>query len=368
MVLFISLSVLFLFASVEVWNQKINSKYIFFSLYILISLIAIFRFGVGADYPGYYYAFQEVSSANINSIRELLIINAHGEFGYLFLVYLFGKLGFTFCELAILIATITMLLYYYFFKKYCSYSILSLLVFYAIYFIVYPFNVIRQGLTISLFLAILIPLLFEKKYILYVLYTLLGSLFHYSLLIVLILPFILKIKIKSEVIYFLIMLGLIFPIGDVVLKMNLFVNIAALSYYLDDSSNILALLNRLIFIIPSLYFYNKSEKNSIERKMALISIIGLLIFIHFRSYSLISSRITVYFKVVEIYLLVKYIKEIKLKSNRMFMYSLFSIMLFVIFIKALNTDIAYLKYFGNFPQYKSIFEYQIYNNYFHPSN
>lgn len=366
MILLFLLVVLFFLSGIEVCKQKKNSKLSFLLLYIPISLITISRFGVGADYPGYYNAFQELNSININGISELLLINAHGELGYLFLVYLFGKLGLTFYELAILIAIVTMPLYYIFFKKYCSYSILSLFIFYAIYFVVYPFNVIRQGLTIALFLGVLLPLLFEKKYLLFVIYTILGSLFHYSLLTVLVLPFILKLKLNIRTIFILIILGLIFPLGSLILNIGFLNSINVLSYYLDDSSNIYAFLNRAIFIIPSFYFYAKYDKNSLERKMALISIIGFLIFINFRSYSLIASRTTVYFKIVEIYLLAKYIKDIKLLPNRMLVFNLFSVFLFIIFIKAMNTDITYLKYFGNIPEYESIINYPIYNNHFHP--
>ncbi|WP_368106836.1 EpsG family protein [Bacteroides nordii] len=366
MILLLLLVVLFFFSGIEVWKQKKKSKLSFLLLYVLISLIAIVRFGVGADYPGYYNAFQEINSIDINGISELLLINAHGELGYLFLVYLFGKLGLTFYELAILIAIITMPLYYIFLKKYCNYSILSLFIFYAIYFVVYPFNVIRQGLTIALFLGVLLPLLFEKKYLLYVIYTVLGSLFHYSLLTVLILPFILKFKFKIGTIYIFIILGLIFPMGNLIMNIGFLNSINVLSYYLDDSSNVYAFLNRAVFVIPSFYYYAKSDKNSVEKKMALISIIGFLIFINFRSYSLIASRTTVYFKVVEIYLLAKYISDIKLLPNKMLVFNLFSIFLFIIFIKAMNTDITYLKHFGNIPEYESIINYPIYNNYFHP--
>ena len=61
-----------------------------------------------------------------------------------------------------------------------------------------------------------------------------------------------------------------------------------------------------------------------------------------------------------------YIKDIKLLSNRMLVFNLFSVFLFIIFIKAMNTDITYLKHFGNIPEYESIINYPIYNNHFHP--
>ena len=60
------------------------------------------------------------------------------------------------------------------------------------------------------------------------------------------------------------------------------------------------------------------------------------------------------------------IKDIKLLSNRMLVFNLFSVFLFIIFIKAMNTDITYLKHFGNIPEYESIINYPIYNNHFHP--
>lgn len=360
MLLFILFIFLFIFSLIEIW-KNVTYKKLFITFWWILSLIVVFRFGVGADYPGYYQAFYEIPAlGNGYNFREL---DAHGEPGYLFMVALFRYWGLTFRELAIVIGIITMFLYYRFFKLYCSYSLVALFIFYSIYFIVYPFNVIRQGLTSAFFLGVLIPILLQKKYALYTFLTLLGSLFHYSLLLVLILPFFMKVKIQWRLLAILMFIGFIFPIENIF--SSFFRRIDVLNIYSEDTGNYWALLIRTLFIIPIIYIrYN--TKDIFIRKISSIGILGFLLFINFYSYSLIASRTSVYFKMLEVSLLPLFFHNMKLSSNRIIVFFVLSIFLIVLFVKSLITDIDYLKLFNNLPNAFSILEYPIINQYFIP--
>lgn len=362
MILFVLFIFLFTFSLVEIWKNKTYKK-LFIIFWWILSIIIVFRFGVGADYPGYYQAFYEVPA--LGSGYDFRDLNAHGEPGYLFVVALFRYFGLTFRELAIVIGAVTMFLYYRFFKLYCSYSIVSLFVFYSIYFIVYPFNVIRQGFTLAFFVGVLIPILLQKKHILYVILTLIGSLFHYSLLIVLILPLFIKIRLQYYLLLILIFMGLVFPVEN--LFSSFFSLFDVLNVYSEDSGNYFALLSRILFIIPIIYLYYNTKDIFIQ-KIANIGILGFLLFINFHSYSLIASRASIYFKMLEILLLSLFLHSIKLYSNRIIVFIILFLFLAVLFIKALVTDVNYLKIFNNLPDSFSIFEYPIINQNFTPQN
>lgn len=341
---------------------NIKNKRLFIITYLLLSGIILIRYGVGADYPMYYATFYEISpvtEADINFINS----DFHGEPGYLFLISVFRWLGLEFYQFSIFIGSITMFLFYRFFKKFCNYSFVSLFIFYAVYYIVFPFNVIRQGLTLSLFLGVLLPLLLNKRYYIYIIITLIGSLFHYSLLCILFLPLIINIKITKIILRYIIIISLLFPLEQLFASFNVFSIIKSLSYYEEDSKNIMALLNRIIFIIPAFFIYWKSESLK-ERKIALICIFGFLIFLNFFSYSLISSRISVYFKATEIALCSIFFQKINIHNNKIILLLLLTFFLIIIFIKALNTDLTYLKYFNNIPDHYNIIDYPILNFYF----
>lgn len=368
MVLLLLFLLVFIFSTIELKYPAAYNIKIFNLLYLLLTIIVVFRFGVGADYPTYYQYFEEISDSNITSVIYLLGTNSHGEPLYLFVVWIFSKIGLTFRELAIFFAFVSMSLYYKFFKEICNYSIISLFVFLAIYYVVYPFNVIRQGLTIALFLGILLPLLLKGDIKKYVLLTLLFSLFHYSLMIILILPLITKLNIYIPTFIFCLVIVICFfiPIGKLIIgSLNWMSSIFS---YLDSEVNYLAVVNRCIFAIPAFLLYKRSSKDSIEYKISYIYIIGFLIFIVFKDFDLIASRLTAYFKVLEIYIISVVLRKMKIEIfSRYILFGLCSMLLFFLYVKAINTDINYLIQTGNYSYSASIMNYRIRNPYFIPN-
>ena len=359
MILVIIFVLLFFCALVEVSTQK-RYKTLFILLYLFVTLITVFRYGVGADYPGYYIAFNEVPALDDGFIFGR--VDAHGEPVYHLLVAIFKYFGYTFRELAMLISIVTMYLFYLYFKKFCNYSLISLFIFFAIYYVVYPFNVIRQGLTIAFFVGVLLPLLLDKRYKLFYLLTILGALFHYSLLIVLICPILCKLKFSKKILILFIVIFFFLPIER--LFSPLINSVPYLSVYSDTSSNLLPLLNRLLLFIPIMWMYDKNQDDSYTNKIIFLSVISFILFINFSSYSLISSRLNVYFKSVELSLLPVFFANFKIKSNRIIYFLLLSVILSILFIKSLNTDLYYLKMYQNIPESFGIFDYPIINNFF----
>ena len=306
--LFIFIVILFL-AIFELSSKYIMEK-LFNVIFLIITLIAAFRYGVGTDYFGYMNIYNVLPKLDDPYFSTF---ETHGEYGYKLIQGIFKLFNLDYTILIFVISIITMYLFYYYIKKNSKSYMVSLLIFYSMYYFTYINNGIRQGLTIGLFLTILLPLLKKKQYWQYIILTLLFSLIHTSIIVVLILPLI-RFDFNKETFLLIIAGATLLSFMNIGFLLKPFGNIY-ISYqtYLSSRINLLSILSRIIiFIIVIILYKNTSNNVNLEDKSTIkYYIIGIIIYVVFSRSELMASRLNVYFKCFEISLIPNMIKMLK---------------------------------------------------------
>lgn len=346
------------------WKNKLIFKFISFLMLLLVAL----KYGQGSDYFSYVELINRLANLVEESINNSSQVSLNQEIGFSYLSYLWIKILKLSAEL--LIAVLSTLSFYFiipFIKKYSPLPVTSLFIFYCTFYLIYPFSILRQSICISIFVLYLIPLLFEKKYFKYFLFSALLALIHSSAAILFILPVVNWIKLEK--------FHTIFIISLVSLCIGLIMNRFLFSYFeiIDFLANkaeyyerttsidILALLLRIFIFIPIVILLKYYEKDSIKAMFLKIYTFGFFLYLIFISSSLISSRLNVYMRYFEmilladscVYLFKRYGKSVLLN------YSYIIFIMIVLYVNNINSFIAQGTYYGsvnfyNYP-YVSIF-------------
>ncbi len=153
--------------------------------FLLITIIAVFRYDYGTDYLSYLEDYEWIVSAPF-SLQRIINVAYHGEIGWPLLSYLCKYLG-GFYTLIAIVAIVQNTLYYRVIKHGVPQTLWPIAVF------IYLFNVnfyllncsmLRQGLIIAVFLS-LWPYIQQKKWLPTVLILLLCTLIHQTAFILL---------------------------------------------------------------------------------------------------------------------------------------------------------------------------------------
>lgn len=169
-------------------KYKDNYPFRFFSVWILIFFIGL-RYNVGVDYPAYEMAF--------NKYSETTVAGYTYEPGYMLLMKVVKLLTDEFYFLTLLVAIIQILFLYKGLKyfKYYTFALFFFLMMIDGYaFIV---NGMRQAIAMCIFFYSL-KYIQEQKLVIYIVFLLLASCFHYSAIILFPLYYILRIRINSH--------------------------------------------------------------------------------------------------------------------------------------------------------------------------
>lgn len=326
-----------LFSTLEVLKVRIN-KMILHLLLIILFLLDLFRYGVGADYFGYRDIYKNTYPL---SNFEFLKMH-HGEPGYLFFSSLFKSFNISFEYFNMAFSLIIIYIFYKIIVKKTNHPFTSLLVFYSLFFITYPFNAIRQAFTISIFLYYIVDLIILQKMTKFYLVVILCSLFHYSSLILLILPMLLKLKLdlyNAVIIFLLVVLFPLFGIWDKIIASIFSLNI---SNYLNDGFSIYALLTRLLFAIPIVIWgiYSLKKEDLTNLIYFKIYLLGIFIYLSFSSSAILASRLTIYMKSLEIFLIPVVIFSFSRLKGRLLIYLPIFFLLILMFYKCIYSQIS----------------------------
>lgn len=284
----------------EVVNRLTNSK-IYYFLLVLLTLVLCFRYMQGTDYPSYYRMYK-LLSPNAGFWVNVLY---HGEIGWQDTMILAKRIGLDFFEFIICLSIIEMFLIHRFISDFSPYRITSLLLLYPTYYLTYLSSALRQGLVLSIFLGISVPLLLKKKYCWYIVSVLLETSFHSASIVLLLLPVAIRFVDfdKSSMLF----------VFSMVLSVILFVLalLGLLGGHYSIGVSVLGILIRVIFFYMIMELY-KPIKNSafdsiavplmIEKEDILyrMYLIGFLISIILMFSDLLSQRLTMPIKAIEI--------------------------------------------------------------------
>lgn len=133
-----------------------------------------------------------------------------------------------------------------------------------------------------------------------------------------------------------------------------------ISFYTEEVTlDITSLILRIMMFVPILHTSKKFERNSIRDLFIKIYILGFILYLIFMASSLISSRINVYMRYIEMVLLVDFLVYFFYKKwNRILSYSFILAIMTVLYVKNINSFIDQGPYyevnFINYP-YVSVF-------------
>ncbi|EHV2824638.1 EpsG family protein, partial [Vibrio parahaemolyticus] len=156
MIYYIVFLIIFLIAILDVLKK---SEYIKIAQLLLFSFVLVIfsglRFNVGWDFDNYKMIFEE--RGNLQSIYEMKM-----EPGYLLLNTLSKEISDNYTLLFFIVALLSISLKLIFIRKYSPYFALSLLYYFALYFLAKEMGQIRQALAVSLLLISTIYIIKEQ--------------------------------------------------------------------------------------------------------------------------------------------------------------------------------------------------------------
>lgn len=258
-------------------------KILFVAIYVLITLMAIFRFGQLGDYFDYYYLYQ----------NPLLLRDP------LFIIYAstLRLVGFDYQGFVTITELICMGLAFPFFYKTCKYSFISLLAFYCYTYMVCPMSALRQAVCLSMLLYSY-SLLVDGKKILFYAMVILGCFIHLSFFSV----FLIGILYDKE--YFnhpMLIFAVLFSALLMFVGVDFFASFRGM--FSDRSvtaaevgafDNLIQLALRLLIVLP-VFFFNPDYRSDGYYAKA-ICIVGFILYCLLASNLLIAGRIEFFYR------------------------------------------------------------------------
>lgn len=303
-----------------VTNKEPSGKKLdFWSCYLILSAMLIFRYGQGNDYFGYRYNYYKVSDVAITFPKY----DVHGELGYQLLCNVFRVCHIPFEGLVTLLAVIQMGCMLSFYKRYQVDCPFALLLSFPTLYLTYFMSGMRQGLAIAVFLGVLLPLLENRRYFAYIVGTLLCMTFHTVSVVFLILLIPMKIRKVSTLQILTVLAWLAGCILSTQEGQSLIMTlgISKLNYYLGNGASIslAAIAERLLFtgIITWLYLkLCKIGKCSDRFRFAYSCyLMAMALYGGLLWNELVASRTTSMLRFIEVYLLIYGIRQMRRGSR-----------------------------------------------------
>ncbi len=277
-------------------NQKTkNNISIYISLGLMLLLI-FFRYGYGADYFAYEHMYYRIKLGSLNNI--LRYYNNIGV-GFKLLIALFRTLNIPFHGFIVVINTISLFFIYKWINDNSDDISISLLLFYSMFFFVWTFSALRQGLV----LAIALYTLFNPKIKLSLrseLLVIIGlSLIHPSALILLLYKILDKVNWnpKKQLIFLILsILITLLPLNILLSKINYFPLISLIdSSYFNETVRFYDFpgVVRLVLFGFVFYTYKVIDKEEIKNHINRF-LYGTSLYFLFKFSEITASRLTIY--------------------------------------------------------------------------
>lgn len=337
-----------LFTVLSLVNKRyVNICYVF--TFLILTVFLCLRYGQGTDFPAYEYTYNlapdKFDFKNGIYFSDIVSI----DYGWWLLNNIFKSIGFSFSGYTIVLSILEMMLINRFINwvGYDRYKVLTLLLLFPTVYLTYLFSALRQGLVISIFLGIMIPWLIQKKYVQYLIALLLVSYIHKAAFVLIVLIFLDKLSVKQ----LKLMLIPCFGIGFVSSKLfaPIFVLIGKPSYIANISLNPFAILERLVMLVIIFYLYARIPKINGEKlylidKIMKFYLVGMCIYFAFLMYPLIASRLCIFFKLFEIWLIPQMLPSVS-RERRIELLALLLIITSGMTLKNIDTSIKEGSYY-----------------------
>lgn len=288
------LTFIFLFI-IYLLHERNKNKRLELVAMVPLFLLVMFRFGFGADYLAYEKIYYGIKPENFIS---LVYYYRNIELGFKLIMWPFRVIGINYQYFLTTINGITLILIYKWLKDNSENVVLSIISLYAMFYFVWVFSALRQGLVISISLYLLFNknknLKLSKKIVLITLLTMI----HRSALILFLFIGLDKISWTKKRHFILLLISIFISFLPVSNFLNLIDFLPSvnkiLSKYITDSSTILDIpgLVRLTFFFVFLFLYddiNKKNRVYVDRFL-----FGIATYFVFKFSELTAARLTIY--------------------------------------------------------------------------
>lgn len=310
------ISAIFMYIANNKTKKKIIKSFFIALSFLPFFCILAFRYGIGYDYLNIYDKIFKV------------IVNggsSNWEIGITYLIKIIGNFSKDSFYFFFISALATSVFSYKGILKNSEKPSLSLLLFIICGLYMDSMNAVRQYIAISIFIYA-ITFIFEKNFKNYLIWIIIASLFHSSVLIMIPVYFFCKsrLTLKKRTIIFLALI-LLLPFVN-----QLFIGIISktkYSYYLTSAYGTAnptyseLIVSSILFVISS-FLYKKGKNN--EKFNVYYNLTFLFLIVAILSFKvLLAYRIIMYFKISTIFMVPTIINTIENKKNKLVFYIMF---------------------------------------------
>lgn len=295
---------------------------------IFLTILAAFRYGIGADYFAYEFLYKQLKPF---VIPEILYGTQKQEVGFRVLGSFLKTLGFSYQSYVAILGAITL---YYIYRICVRYSInpmLSMVIYYAFFYFVWVYSGLRQGLAMSVGAFYLLEALrsdtIEKRKEFYKASILLLTIHTSSIIFMVFYVLVRFIPWNRKLMMMAITASILFafiPLGNLVSILSERIPfLLRLSYYLDDAFTLKDLFSfqvvaRLGLLSIVLFYYNElSLVSPMMKKIADVYLLSFVFYFALQFSEMTAARIAVYGRLMEIILFARivYLRRPKLEGT-----------------------------------------------------
>jgi hypothetical protein len=344
---------------------KSSNKGFFYTYLFILFVLASFRYGVGPDYFNYEYLYSLVNTDVLDQIGSLT--------GQELLFRVFGStlnyINFTYQQYLTVAALVTLFYVGKICKKYSKYPVFSLYLFYCLFYFVWVFSGIRQGLTLAIGVYYLLECLQGRKHIKFGIIVFLLTLIHSSSLILLLFYVLANLKIKRKTlligVFFCFCISLIpreylmgifsqLPFGE---RIEFYYRLAddgiTISYF--DFKSISRFI--LLVLIGVVFAKNYSKNDETERQVMDMYVASFGIYYALRFVEILAANASIYGFMLIVIILPNMYGKLKKTANSQLFLSFILIFSIAYFFKTLYAmeDMSKLNHSSLITPYTNIF-------------
>lgn len=325
---------LFLLAICELYKCSVSNKITFFIAVLLLLLFAGLRYGIETDYWAYYRIFNLEKQRGIEPGFNLLID--------LYKTYISQSFdGFIF-----IVALLSISIKYFFFKDTAS-PFWGLLIYYSLFYILFEYNIIRQGLAAS-FLLIASNYAKKKQGLKFFVFVVIASTFHISSVLFMPVYFFATRSLFIRDVFVLIFLAfsiclflypvinlLLLTITEIINQPILHSYIKRLTSYLSaDIEKFISIgfMRRFVFVCLFIWLNGKKKISNIYFN---IYMFGYILYILFMGNAILSTRLSASFELFMAPMFAVAIKERVFTWKSVYVSGIISFVLLLLYITVL---------------------------------
>jgi hypothetical protein len=295
-------------------SSYLIEKYLLVFFLAIASVLAGIRFGVGRDFFNYMRIFRGIETASDYE---------HLEFGFRFLVSIFKAVGFSEQWLFFIFAFIA---FAFLVKGILSLSkrpLLSVFIYWCVFYIGYVFNGLRQGIAMSIFIFLLKDIE-QRNFRKILLFSVLAAAIHFSGIFIIVAYFAYNIKLSRKTylaltfLMFLVLITNNYWMNTLISTLPSFLSSKVVRYQtrFETGLTLFNVLQRIALLSIFLTYYNDIVKKFKEFKgFFSIYYCGFIFYSIFSFQAMFATRINMFFRILEI-VLIPYLIELKINRHQ----------------------------------------------------